>query len=329
MPLSHFDCAASNIHLSDSTHLGQTPASTWSQSQAQTQLRLEATCALAGRKRSRDEAAFNEDDDANLLVQSTLSRQTQHEYDSIYGESKTSIQSRGFIKDEGSQTDTGMEETMSNPNLEAPATQERPAIRIYKSQRLDMSTSNRFVDTARFDNSTLGSSSSKSAAMEPTIDNFTIHLGIGWSCINNDEHIQAAARGWAKYIENHYPLDGAKIQLQSKGLASYLVETSTGWYLFSDDLKQGRLVSKSLEKAFENLRTTPPIFESPETLIATARTPLLDAGSDNNNSVGASLVSTGDIHNRISSSVMSMVNTGASFSNGPTGQSLEVEMDMN
>jgi hypothetical protein len=100
----------------------------------------------------------------------------------------------------------------------------------------------------------------------PVIDNFTLHLGIGWSKISEDEHIQAAARGWARFIENHYPLSEVEICLESKGLQSYLVRTAEGFFLVSENLRQARLVSQNAESALRNLQHSPPIFDSPETL---------------------------------------------------------------
>ena len=38
------------------------------------------------------------------------------------------------------------------------------------------------------------------------VDDYTLALGIGWTKIaSEDPDTQAAARGWVKYIENHYP----------------------------------------------------------------------------------------------------------------------------
>lgn len=100
------------------------------------------------------------------------------------------------------------------------------------------------------------------------VDDFTLHLGIGWRRISNDEHIQAAARGWARFIQNHYPISNVVIRLESKGLQSYLVEASEGYFLFDENLRHGRLVSTTGEGALQNLKNHPPVFEGPETLMA-------------------------------------------------------------
>jgi hypothetical protein len=108
--------------------------------------------------------------------------------------------------------------------------------------------------------STLASDSSD----QPVIDDFTVHLGIGWRRISEDVDIQAAARGWARYIENHYPISSVKICLESKGLQSYLVEAAEGYFLFSENLRHGRLVGRDVSAALRNLQTSPPAFEGEE-----------------------------------------------------------------
>ena len=75
------------------------------------------------------------------------------------------------------------------------------------------------------------------------VDDYTLALGICWTKIaSEDPDTQAAARGWVKYIENHYPryVHGAEILPRSKGLNAYLVGCHEGFFLFSDDLLEGR-----------------------------------------------------------------------------------------
>lgn len=109
----------------------------------------------------------------------------------------------------------------------------------------------------------------KSCPAGPIIDNITIMLGVGWSRVKGDQDVLAAARGCARYIERHYPLSAAKILLKSKALDASLVETREGYYLFQEDLNQGRLVSKSWDTCLANLKnSTDIIFEGLETLYA-------------------------------------------------------------
>ena len=109
----------------------------------------------------------------------------------------------------------------------------------------------------------------KSCPVGPIVDNITIMLGVGWSRVKGDQDVLAAARGCARYIERHYPLSAAKILLISKALDASLVETREGYYLFEEDLNQGRLVSKSWDTCLANLKnSTDIIFEGLETLYA-------------------------------------------------------------
>lgn len=232
------------------------------------------TSPSAGRKRSRDEAAVNLEDDDYFQQAATPLSESEEGWE--YGEGMTLIRSNGFIVDAGSQTGTWVEEK-AQQSLPAipPDRQGRPILRNHKSQRLDLSATPA-IDEERFSNGYAPTSSptrQSPTRQDPTVDDFTRHLGIGWSRISSDEHMQAAARGWARYIENHFQITEPRILLQSRGLSSYLVEAREGWFLFGEDLKQGRLVATSLERTFEHLRISPPVFDGKEVLVAVAETP--------------------------------------------------------
>ncbi|RKF64097.1 hypothetical protein GcM3_134004 [Golovinomyces cichoracearum] len=98
--------------------------------------------------------------------------------------------------------------------------------------------------------------------IEPCVDEFSRHLGVGWSKLpESDPDLQAAARGWARFIEKHFSITNVEVRLWSKGLACYLVQATEGFYLFGDDLKQGRLVGHDLETALTNIKGPVPIFK--------------------------------------------------------------------
>ncbi|KAI1654199.1 hypothetical protein F4813DRAFT_216514 [Daldinia decipiens] len=242
-----------------------------------------ATPSTAGRKRSRDEAGVNLDVEEAKLE--TIEPVKEPEDGWVYGEGMTLIKSpSSYVAEAGNQSGTWVEEKVNTDNIrkneEARALnqQTRPSLRSSKSQRLDMnaiaipgsepqisrSSPVRDADAAKATPSLSADTSS-----QPIIDNFTLHLGIGWSRLSGSEHIQAAARGWARYIENHFPVTNVQIQLESKGLQSYFVEATEGFFLFSETLRQGQLVSKNLNQAFVNLKTSPPTFEGPEAMVAT------------------------------------------------------------
>ncbi|KIL89771.1 hypothetical protein FAVG1_06506 [Fusarium avenaceum] len=212
--------------------------------------------AAAGRKRSREEASDNlEPDLKNLPVE-------EPEEEWIYGPGMTLVKkSSGYITDASSQSGTWVEEKKA---AEAAAIKEaRSLIRNTKLQRVSPTLSSAHaagISTIKSD--------TKPAVEGPIVDTFTLHLGIGWRKISREDHIQAAARGWARYIENHYPVSNARILLESNGLQSYLVEATEGFFLFAENLRQGQLVSQTAEGALQNLQCSPPIFDGMEVLSA-------------------------------------------------------------
>ena len=246
--------------------------------------------SAAGRKRSRDEAAPNLEDDY-FPSQQPVSMPTppENEDDWVYGEGMVLIKpgGQGYISPE-SQSGTWLEEKVEEKTQPLPIlpVSERPFMRSAKSQRLDFGSTPLILEEHIMSNGTPVASSPTNGYTEPTIDDFTRHLGIGWSRISTDEDIQAASRGWEKYINNHFPVTDAKIRLQSKGLSSYLVDANEGFFLFGDDLKQGRLVSTTLDQTVANLAGPTPAFDG--TIVMEAgQTPKLDDGSQATSSDGA------------------------------------------
>jgi len=229
--------------------------------------------SAAGRKRSRDEAAINLGDDDPFTTQANIpqSNPPENEEEWEYGEGMTLIKpNKPYIIEAASQTGTWAEEK-AEEKVEPVMPAERPILRATKSQRLNSSVPS--IPEEVMQNGTLATPGAPSpersnGLVEPTIDDFTRHLGIGWSLFSKDVDMQSAARGWERYIENHYPITNVKMALQSKGLASYLVEANEGYFLFQEDLKKGQLVSKDLQKVWENLRGAHPIFDSEVTMEA-------------------------------------------------------------
>ncbi len=164
----------------------------------------------------------------------------------------------GVIISAESQTGTWFEESAEAAAIAAakPTTPLiHPDVQSRKSQRLDI-TAPGLDDIATL--AVQADSPPKAAPIDPTIDESTQALGIGWTRMTeSDADLQAAARGWAKYIDNHYPEEahGAKILLKSKGLNAYLVGAEEGFFLFKEDLSEGRLVSRTWERTLANLMT--------------------------------------------------------------------------
>lgn len=212
--------------------------------------------AAAGRKRSRDEASDNLEPD----IKSLPVEEPEEEW--IYGPGMTLIKkSTGYVTDASSQSGTWVEEKKAAE--EAAVKEARSLIRNTKLQRVSPALSSTpAVSTSSF------KTDAKPVTEGPIVDNFTMHLGIGWRRISEQDHIQQAARGWARYIENHFPVSNAKILLESNGLQSYLVEANEGFFLFAENLRQGQLVSQTAEGALRNLQCSPPLFDGMEVLSA-------------------------------------------------------------
>lgn len=234
---------------------------------------FKSTAIFAGRKRSRDEAAVNLDE-PEKAVPAPKVEEPEDEWE--YGPGMILIKKKtGYVRDATSQSGTWVEEKAAQDHVrkleeatvaQEKLSQERPSLRSNKSQRLDFNSNTSI--------STPGTSPTNDASLkgpsQPVIDDFTMHLGIGWAQLSAEEHIQAAVRGWQRYIENHFPVTEAKIRLQSRGLNAYLVEAREGFFLFSEDLREGRLVSRTAYCALQNLKTSPPVFDAADNMTAAA-----------------------------------------------------------
>lgn len=199
----------------------------------------------------------------------------------------------GYVQDAGTQSGTWLEEKATALETQRKEdallaqrrqAQERPSLRSHKSSRIDLSARASAQEgglqaNAGRDLSDTSSKSSSGAGSQPIVDDFTLHLGIGWGRLSEDEHIQAAARGWARYIENHYPVTEPKILLEGKGLESYLVEAQEGFFLFGNDLRQGRLVSSDAQRTLTNLKSNPPVFDGDHVIIAAGTPRAAEMGS--------------------------------------------------
>lgn len=232
---------------------------------------LKSTATFAGRKRSRDEAAVNLDE-PEKVVPAPKVEEPVDEWE--YGPGMVLIKkTTGYVRDASSQSGTWVEEKAAQEHarkleeatiVQEKLSQERPSLRSNKSQRLDFHNDTSLPTPS----ASPTNDASPKGPSQPVVDNFTMELGIGWAQLSTDEHIQAAIRGWQRYIENHFPVTDVKIRLQSKGLNAYLVEAHEGFFLFAENLREGRLVSRNPYCALQNLKTTPPVFDGSENMTA-------------------------------------------------------------
>ena len=102
---------------------------------------------------------------------------------------------------------------------------------------------------------------------EPVVDEFSRLFGIGWRQPSPTAR-QGSARGWARYIETHYPLTNVEIMALTGERT--LVRSNEGTFLFREDLRQGQLLSRDYNEAAARLRQNPvsPVFESAHPITA-------------------------------------------------------------
>lgn len=190
-----------------------------------------ATNISVGRKRSRDEASINFEPDP----QTSVADKSQQGW--TYGPGMVLIKpDEGYVADASSQSGTWLEEKKASDEQASRRQQVdgQLDLRSHKSQRMDPS-----IDQAPSPNEPNSDipgvpaphCASLGGAGDVVIDDFTLHLGIGWRRIRDDEDMQAAARGWGRFIENHSALTNVRMYLKSKGLQLYLVEASEGYFL--------------------------------------------------------------------------------------------------
>ncbi|KIW53104.1 hypothetical protein PV05_08700 [Exophiala xenobiotica] len=227
------------------------------------------------KKRSRDDTACDHGADGSYFTSIETPAPIPEE-EPIYGEGMVLINPKtGVSISAESQTGTWYEEKVERKQLEeevatANFRPKMPTSR--KSVRLSQTSIRLPIDTSV---ASAPASPPKTAVDRPEFDEATLALGIGWTKMaSEDEAFQAAARGWARYLENHYTrhIHGAQILLKSSGLNAYLVGCQEGFFLFSEDLLEGKLVGRTWETCLQNLRSQPIVFECEEVLRA-ERTP--------------------------------------------------------
>lgn len=226
------------------------------------------------RKRSRDETAFEAAEAENQYMAVNPPEPIPEE--PIYGEGMVLLDpqtGRALVAE--SQTGTWYEDKVEEEALvkQAAATA-RPKMPVgRKSVRLSQSSIRAALDMPNLNTHAPASPPKSTPTAE--VDEATIALGIGWSKMSSeDPDLQAAARGWARYLEVHYSrhIHSAEILLKNRTMDAYLVGCQEGFFLFAEDLLRGQLVGRTWDGALNNLRAQPIRFEGTEVLQA-ERTP--------------------------------------------------------
>ncbi|MCJ1412260.1 hypothetical protein MMC19_006353 [Ptychographa xylographoides] len=232
-------------------------------------------------KRSRDQV---EEEPFDTIAPNYRGMEIEVEQEAIeYGEGMTIIDpSTGRTISAESQTGTWWEE-----NLEI---ERQASIKAIESVSQPSTIPDRPKKSLRLDSVSLSSTSTSINSPEivadrsqkrqsAALDTASLILGVGWKSIGQEEDTKAAAKGWAKFIENHFiGIGDICILLKSEAHQAYLVRanqnsnSSMGFFLFTENLSEGRLVAETWESCITNLKASPLIFQGLITLKA-VRTP--------------------------------------------------------
>ena len=99
---------------------------------------------------------------------------------------------------------------------------------------------------------------------EPLIDEATRKLGISWARMDSTEARQINQAAYSKFIVNHYPaLREVVVWFENSALPGYLVQClnvykgEKEFYIFSHDLTEGRLVTRTPADLIPRLQMLP------------------------------------------------------------------------
>ncbi|KAK5108566.1 hypothetical protein LTR62_008223 [Meristemomyces frigidus] len=106
----------------------------------------------------------------------------------------------------------------------------------------------------------------REATAEPLIDEATRVLGISWTRMDSSEVLQINKAAYSKWIQNHYPrLTDVAVWFENSALPGYLVEARNihsgqqGFYIFSHDLTEARLVTTEPDQLMPRLKMLPAL----------------------------------------------------------------------
>lgn len=122
-------------------------------------------------------------------------------------------------------------------------------------------------------------------------DPMTMVLGLGWRSIGNEPERQAAARGWAKFIERRYNIDSVEI-LARRTDDYLLVAASDGIYIFTDVISSGAFVARSWPDCVTEFRLNPRLEFDDRRMIFPVNRPTFSESHESTNAEGQTIDST-------------------------------------
>ncbi|KAK3627153.1 hypothetical protein LTR56_019367 [Elasticomyces elasticus] len=139
----------------------------------------------------------------------------------------------------------------------------RPSVSSRKSMRKDTTTTAISADQLGH---LLLPPEMREAATGPLIDEATRALGISWTRMDSTEVLQIQRGSYSKWISKHYPgLRDVEVWFENSAIPGYLVEARNdysgqrGYYIFSNDLTEARLVTTEPLDLVPRLRLLPAL----------------------------------------------------------------------
>lgn len=147
-----------------------------------------------------------------------------------------------------SQTGTWLEDKLAQQSPQSQSCNPVEDISLQPSHKIQR----RDTSSSATESSNGTSSTSPLDDPEPLVDYLALKLGKGWKRTKSDADSQAAARGWAKFIEKRYALSAAKV-LGTISSGNLLAEASDGYYVFEEDLSKGAFLGSVWENCLDSV----------------------------------------------------------------------------
>lgn len=203
--------------------------------------------SLAGRKRSRGD--IHEDDEELAMADGSISTP---------GPAMIAMQSNGWAEEQANRPPFNLSHN------------KRPSFSSRKSQRKDASSANTIPDVSTMPTEDIAQlvlpPQMREATAEPLIDEATRVLGISWTRMDSTEALQINKAAYSKWIANHYTaLENVEVWFENSALPGYLAEArniysgQAGFYIFSEDLTEARLVTTDPKELMGRLKLLPAL----------------------------------------------------------------------
>jgi len=266
LPLSHPDSYFNSAHYAGINGVNQTRNPINSVPVTPNGSAIPTPGALAGRKRSRGDIHAPEDDheqhEGGSVTSPIEHASVNPRGKPLYGEGVTATypEPPSYAAAAEPQSGTWTEENVERKPFHL-SHAKRPSVNSRKSQRKDTTVTSQ-DDLAQLVLPPL----TREATREPLIDEATRLLGISWTRMDASEATRINQAAYSKFIQNHYPgLKDVAVWFENSALPGYLVEAWNGYngrkeyYIFSQDLTEGKLVTTEPSQLVPRLQMLPAL----------------------------------------------------------------------